>query len=357
MNIILFTNSLDFGGASTFFIRLEKAFNESSVRSSIISFNNERGNNQENLFQRSLKYRIKHLRNKCKENDTDTIITNYGLETLVAKLSTIRLRKRVKIISVVHVRSFMWIPETMNFIKKIIFKFLIKLSFKICDKCVAVSNDLKEELIKEKWVNKNKIVTIYNPVIQDEFNGKIRTIEMGQEINLAIVGWIWDIKNQEEAIRAIHQLNDNRYKLHIIGGIKDQKYYDNLVNLIKDLNLEGQVIFEGIKKDIFKELEKIDILLLTSKTEALPTVIIEALACGIPVISSDCKVGPREILKNGYYGDLYKNNDIKGLVNCIFNISNDISLYKETSEKALIRARDFTYQESMLNYKSLIEEL
>lgn len=357
MNIILFTNSLDFGGASTFFIRLEEAFKKNNVKSSIVAFNSERGNNQENLLQRSLKYRIKHLRNKCKENDTDTIITNYGLETLVAKLSTIRLRKRVKIISVVHVRSFMWIPESMNFIKKIIFKFLIKLSFKICNKCVAVSNDLKEELIKEKWVNKNKIVTIYNPVIQDEFNGKIRTIEKGQEINLAIVGWIWDIKNQEEAIKAMHQLNDNRYKLHIIGGIKDKKYYDNLVKLIKDLNLEGQVIFEGIKKDIFKELEKIDILLLTSKTEALPTVIIEALACGIPVIASNCEVGPREILKNGYYGDLYVNSNIRGLVECILNISNDVSLYKEISKRALIRAKDFTYQKSMLNYKSLIEDL
>ena len=145
--------------------------------------------------------------------------------------------------------------------------------------------------------------------------------------------------------------------MHIIGGIKDKNYYDKLVKLIKDLNLEGQVIFEGIKKDIFKEIEKIDILLLTSKTEALPTVIIEALACGIPVISSDCKVGPREILKNGHYGDLYVSNDIIGLVNCILNISSNLSLYKEVSEKALIRAKDFTYQKAMLNYKSLIEEL
>ena len=357
MNIILFTNSLDFGGASTFFIRLEEAFNKSSVKSSIVTFNNERGNDQENLLQNSLKYRIQYLKNKCKKNDTDIIITNYGLETLIAKLSTIGLRRKVKIIAVVHVRSFMWIPNSMNFIKKVIFKFLIKLSFRICDKCVAVSNDLRKELIEEKWVNKNKIVTIYNPVIKDNFNGKIRDIKKGQQINLGIIGWIWDIKNQEEAIRAIYELNDSRYKLHIIGGIKDKNYYDKLVKLIKDLNLEGQVIFEGIKKDIFKEIEKMDILLLTSKTEALPTVIIEALACGIPVISSDCKVGPREILKNGHYGDLYVSNDIKGLVNCILNISSNLSLYKEVSEKALIRAKDFTYQKAMLNYKSLIEDL
>lgn len=357
MNIILFTNSLDFGGASTFFIRLEEAFNKSSIKSSIVSFNDERGNDQENLLKKSLKHRIRYLRNKCKKNDADTIITNYGLETLLAKLSTVGLKRKVKIIAVVHVRSFMWIPISMNFIKKFIFKFLIKLSFTICDKCVAVSNDLREELIEEKWVNKNKIITIYNPVIKDNFNRKIRSIKKEQQINLAIIGWIWDIKNQEEAIRAIYELNDNRYKLHIIGGIKDKNYYARLVKLINDLNLEEQVIFEGIKKDIFKELEKIDILLLTSKTEALPTVIIEALACGIPVISSECKVGPREILKNGYYGELYLSNDIKGLVNCIFKISNDLSLYKEVSEKALIRSKDFTYQKSMLNYKSLIEHL
>lgn len=242
-----------------------------------------------------------------------------------------------------------------EFYKKIIFKFLIKLSFKICNKCVAVSNDLKEELIKEKWVNKNKIVTIYNPVIQDEFNGKIRTIEKGQEINLAIVGWIWDIKNQEEAIKAIHQLNDNRYKLHIIGGIKDKKYYDNLVKLIKDLNLEGQVIFEGIKKDIFKELEKIDILLLTSKTEALPTVIIEALACGIPVIASNCEVGPREILDCGKFGFICDDNRM--IPKYIDKLVEDKDRYKELSYISMYRAKEFTYSRAVNKYTDLINNL
>lgn len=356
MNIILFTNSLDFGGASTFFIRLEDAFKDSNIKSSIVAFNNERDNNQDNLLQKSLKYRIKYLRDKCKKNNTDTIITNYGLETIVAKLSTVGLSRKVKIISVVHVRSFMWIPDSMNFLKKLIFKFLIKLSFGICDKCVAVSNDLKEELIKEKWVNKNKIVTIYNPVIQDNFNRNVRTIKSGQSINLGIIGWVWDIKNQEDAIRALYELGDSRYKLHIIGGIKDENYYSKLIQLIKELNLQNQVVFEGVKRDIFKELEKIDILLLTSKTEALPTVIIEALACGVPVVASDCKVGPREILDNGYYGDLYISKDIKGLVNSIVNMSTDLNLYKQISAKSLIRAKDFTYKKAMLSYKSLIEK-
>lgn len=357
MNIILFTNSLDFGGASTFFIRLQEAFNKSNIKSNIVSFNNERENIKENLLQKSIFYRILYLRNKCKNNCTNVIITNYGLETLVAKIATIRLKRRVKIISVVHVRSFMWIPISMKFIKRVVFKFLIKLSFIVCDKCVAVSNDLRSELIEEKWIKEDKIVTIYNPVIKDSFDKKIRSIKSGQEIHLGIIGWIWDIKNQEEAIKAIYKLNDKRYKLHIIGGIKDKNYYNTLIKLIKNLNLEDQVTFEGIKNNIFKTLEELDILLLTSKTEALPTVIIEALACGIPVISSNCKVGPREILGDGYYGVLYCVNDINELANCISNISNNLNLYKEVSEKALIRSKDFTYEKAMFKYKYIIENL
>ncbi|EOU1921355.1 glycosyltransferase [Clostridium perfringens] len=355
MNIVLYTNSLDYGGASTFFLRLNSAFLHNNVNSNIISFNNERGSNSTNLLKCSLRERIVYLRNKLKEKETDIIITNYGLETLMAKLVTIGLNKKVKIISVVHVRSFMWIPESMSFIKKYIFKLLIKLSFKICDKCVAVSNDLQKEILEEGWINEEKIVTIYNPVIEDDFEMLPKAIKYKEEIHLAIIGWIWDIKNQEEAIKAMYELGDKRYKLHIIGGIKDQAYYEKLINMINEFKLDDQVFFEGIKTDIFKELEKIDILLLTSKTEALPTVIIEALACGVPVISRDCKVGPREILVNGEYGFLY--DSLEELTQKIKELSMNNEKYKQLSFKSIKRAADFRFIESMKKYIFLIEIL
>ena len=352
MSIILFTNSLDFGGASTFFIRMNEAFNDENIKSNIVAFNNEREKNQSNLLELSIYKRIKYLRDKCKEQQCESIITNYGLETLIAKIATICLSKKIKVISVVHIRSIMFIPKNMNKLKKFIFRLLIKLSFQVCDKCVAVSNDLRSELIKEKWVREDKVVTIYNPVIKNDIEFKPRTINENQDIHIGLIGWIWDIKNQEEAIRSLKELNDNRFKLHLIGGIKDLEYYKKLETLIKDLKVEKQVTFEGLKENIFEEFKKIDILILTSKTEALPTVIIESLASGVPVVSRNCKVGPKEILENGRYGYLYEN--INELVNNIRLLTNEKSLYTEISKKGLIRAKIFTYSKSAKVYKSIL---
>lgn len=357
MSIILFTNSLDFGGASTFFIRMNDAFNNEDIKSYIVSFNNERDGKQENILNLNIFKRIKLLNKKIKEYNCTTIITNYGLETLVAKLATVFLHKEVKIISVVHIRSIMFIPEDMNNVKQLIFKLLIKLSFKLCDKCVAVSNDLRDELIKEKWVKERNIVTICNPIIDDNFNFQCKKLELNQSINIGIIGWIWDIKNQEDGVRALKILNNKKFKLHIIGGIKDSKYYDELKKIIIDLNLSDSIIFHGLKENVFEELKKIDILILTSKTEALPTVIVEALACGVPVIARNCKVGPKEILKNSEYGYLYEEFDISNLAKSIKEITDNPELYNKLSYKGIIRAKDFTYRKAVLNYKNLIGKL
>lgn len=357
MSIILFTNSLDFGGASTFFIRMNDAFNNDNIDSNIVAFNNEREKAQENMLELSIYKRIKFLRNECLSKQCKTIITNYGLETLIAKAATIGFRKKVKIISVVHIRSIMFIPKTMDKIKKIIFKLLIKLSFKLCDKCVSVSNDLRIELIKEKWVREDKVVTIYNPVVKDNIEFKPRKINENQEIHIGLIGWIWHIKNQEDAIKAMKKLNDSKFKLHLIGGVKDLEYYDKLKILIKELKLENQVVFEGLRDDIFEELKRLDILILTSQTEALPTVIIEALASGVPVVARNCNVGPKEILENGRYGYLYDEEDIKKLCSHIKTIVDNHKVYSNLSEKGLKRSKDFTYRKSALNYKELIENL
>lgn len=351
MNIILFTNSIDYGGASTYYTRMNKSFIENGVKSKLIFFKNEKENLDNynyNLFEK-----LKIIRKQCQKENADFIITNYGLETIMAKIATIFLKK-IKVISVVHIRSIMWIPNYKNIIKKYIFKLMIKFSFLICDKCIAVSDGLRKEIIKERWINERKIVTLYNPVIQDSFNHRIKNIEGKKEIHLGIIGWIWDIKNQEEAINAVYRLNDRKYKLHIIGGVKDENYYLKLKEIVKKFDLEKQVFFEGVKTDIFKELENIDILILSSKTEALPTVIVEAMATGTPIIATNCKFGPEELLKDGV-GLIYQQNNQDQLIEYIVKLSNDKNLYSKLSNKSLKRSNEFTYKNVFNEYYNFLK--
>lgn len=355
MRIILFTNGLDYGGASRFFIRMKEAFEKKNVTNELVTFKNEFDINQDNLMEKGIIKRLIYLRRNLKTRD-EVIITNYGLETLIAWIASFGF-KNIKILSVVHVRSVLWIPKNMNNFKKIIFKFLIKISFIVCDRCIAVSNELKEELINEKWISSSKIDVIYNPIIDDNFNGTIVEIDKGQQVSIGIIGWIWDIKNQLEAIKAIHQLNNANVKLKIIGGIKDEVYYQQLLKYINDNNLRDRVEFCGLKKNIFEEYKKLDILVLCSITEALPTVIIEALSCGIPVIAANCPVGPTEILNNSNYGIIYDLGDVDMLVESIEVLINEIDIYHHYSKQGIKRAKDFTYSSAVNQYLKIINTI
>ncbi|MGL5574649.1 MAG: glycosyltransferase [Sarcina sp.] len=347
MNITLFTNTFDFGGASQYFYRINKAFNEEKIKSEFIYFKNERVKEEKSFLEESFFKRVKYLAKKLEDNNSDILITNYGFETLLAKLASVFVKKKVKVISIVHIRSIMWVPDYKNKMKKYIFKSLLKLSFRLCDKCIAVSEGLRNEIIEEGWINPKKIITIYNPIIENDFKFTTKELKEKESIDLAIVGWIWDIKNQIEAIEALNNLNDNKYKLHIIGGIKDKRYKEKIDEKIKEYKLEDQVIFEGVKNNIFEELKNIDILLLSSKTEALPTVIIEAMATGTPVIARNCKFGPKEILKDDS-GFVY--DTLEELVKYIEVVGDDSKVYKEKSIKGVNRAKIFKYNKSVCEY-------
>ena len=90
--------------------------------------------------------------------------------------------------------------------------------------------------------------------------------------------------------------------------------------------------------------------MLSSAWEGLPTVLIEAMAVGTPVVATDCKSGPTEILQNGKYGQLVQVGDIEGLAEAIIN-----NLKQTQSTKILQdRALDFSAENSLIQYLSLL---
>ena len=352
MNILLVFNKLDYGGVSNYSLKINKAFNERNIFSKALYFKNERDGIASENKEIGFFEKVKEIRKNIKELNSDIIITNHGLETLLVKVSTLFLTRKVKVVSVIHIRSIMWMPSYNNKIKSLIFKILLRISFLACDKCIAVSDGLRKEVIEEGWINSNKIITIYNPLLEDNFDFKEKEICLDKEfIEIGMIGWISDIKNQIEAVEAISKLNDKKYRLHIIGGIGDQEYYLKLKQRVSDLHVESQIIFEGIKKDVFKEFETLDILILCSRTEALPTVIIEAMASGTPVIATDCKFGPRELLGGKY---IYKQNDVDGLVKLIKIVASDTGIYNDLSKIGIIRAQGFKFSEIIKLYKTKV---
>jgi glycosyltransferase involved in cell wall biosynthesis len=125
------------------------------------------------------------------------------------------------------------------------------------------------------------------------------------------------------------------------GG--DPAYYQSLLTLVQSLNLEQDVNFIGFQKNPFAFLAKSKVFVLSSIYEGLPGVLIQALALGCQLVSTDCQHGPREILDNGKYGKLVPVRNHEAMAKAIIdsiNGPNDQSGKKEWSQKFGIKQAD-----------------
>ncbi|QNU20466.1 glycosyltransferase [Geobacillus thermoleovorans] len=202
--------------------------------------------------------------------------------------------------------------------------FLMKLFYPMADHVIAVSNGVADDLAKTLNLSQSKIKVIYNPVVTDDLFEKANEevdhpwFQDKQHPVILAVGRLTEVKDYPTLIKAFYHVRQQREaKLVILG---DGEKREELLNLIKDMGLEQDVDIIGFVQNPYAYMKRCSVFVLSSKWEGLPTVLVEALACGANVISTDCPSGPREILKNGKYGSLAKTGDDKGLAKEILKI-------------------------------------
>ena len=163
------------------------------------------------------------------------------------------------------------------------------------------------------------------------------------------------MKNQELIIRAYNKIkNRSNTKLLILGQGEKKEELQTLAN---NLGIGDDVIFLGWRKNPFNIISQCDLFVLSSDWEGLPLVIIEAMSFGIPVISTDCPSGPREILENGKYGVLVKPKDEDKLADAISKLLSDRQLRSELSELGKRRANEFSLKKMLDNYEELFTNI
>ena len=123
-----------------------------------------------------------------------------------------------------------------------------------------------------------------------------------------------------------------------------------LLALAKALKVEEIVDFPGFNENPYAFFAKADLFVLSSRNEALPTVLIEAMACGCPVVSTDCPYGPREILEEGRLGALVPVGDAESLA-----MAMDRALENPPRRDALqSRASFFSVDRAVERYEKLL---
>ena len=223
------------------------------------------------------------------------------------------------------------------------------------NKIVTICNEMKEETANLFPFLKDKLLRIYNPFnfnrILTLSKESVKNIYYKEDFIIAIARLTTHQKDFSTLIKGFKrakELGGISEKLLILGDGPDR---EKIEKMIKDENMEKDIILLGSIKNPYPWLKKAKIFVHSSKYEGLPTVLIEALILNKKVISSSCPTGPKEILENGRIGDLYEIGDYEKLAYYIIESLKNNSLNKELIEKEI---QKFSREEVIKDYEKLI---
>ena len=292
-------------------------------------------------------------------------------------------RKSDKII--VSIRNYM----SMSNLSKIKV-FLLKKYCAKADCVVALSETVKQDLVKNFEISEDKIEVIYNACDAERLNRltnqkKIDSVEL-PKYYIVTMGRLTHQKGQWHLIKAFKKVcvKYPEMKLVILG---EGELREELEKLAISLGIKDNIIFMGYVRNPHKIIKESKLFVFSSLYEGLGNVLLEALACGKAIISTDCLAGPREILapdtdlsitergitqaEYGKYGVLvpaFNNEEVNfkdiNLTNkeevfgdMIIRLLEDESLKNKYEEKSQERIRDFSPEKINSDWKKVIDRL
>ena len=238
------------------------------------------------------------------------------------------LPKTTKLIISEQAFTYLAVNDSKLFTNKII-NTTIPYVYKNADYIHCLTSRIAAHLIKNYNVPKTKVVVIPNFVdfslIAKNAKAKILFANLKNEsLNskfIVSMGRFHTQKGYRIFLDAFSKIaNKIPHKLILIG---DGPQMFNLKNQVKSLGLSKRVLFPGYLKNPYPIIKKAELFVLSSLYEGLPTVLIEAISLGIPIVSSDCPSGPREILGEKYKDLLYEPQDTNALSELIIRQINN----------------------------------
>jgi glycosyltransferase involved in cell wall biosynthesis len=231
---------------------------------------------------------------------------------------------------------------------------LINIFYRFSDALVTVSLDSARDLIESTKLDPEKVIIIYNPIPVDEIRSSAcEKIEHPWFTNDGIpvilaVGRLSPPKDYPTLIKAFSILREKKNAhLMIIGEGEERQKIKELVN---SSPFSADISLFGSSDNPFPYMAKADVFVLSSAWEGFPNVLVEALACGATIVSTNCHSGPSEILQDGKYGRLVPVGDAPALAEAI-----EKSLVNPfLAEQSITRARDFSVEKAVQKYLEVL---
>lgn len=223
-------------------------------------------------------------------------------------------------------------------------------------KVVAVSNGLAQALESNLKLKPGSVKVIYNPVIDQRLRQQATAslehpwFQPHQPPVFLAVGRLHLQKNYPLLIQAFALVRQQRPAHLIILG-DGEEIQKQLETLIEQLGIGADVSLAGYAANPYAYMSRADVVVLSSRWEGLPTVLIEAMACGCQLVSTDCPYGPEEILAGGKYGRLVPVDDVAALANAMQQaIDQPIN-----PDQLMQRAENFSLEQAVKEYMKVMK--
>jgi len=322
-------------------IKLEGAFSkEIDFNVNVINLNCKR------IFL-SLFPLIKYLR----LSNPDILLSSLTHVNIISIIASLLSRVKTKIIVIEHsLKTKLF--KNLTFKNKIL-DLLMLFTYSKAHSVVSVSKDVAKNISVRSGIELSKIHIIHNPIYSNSI-----LIKSKEKLNhpwflddqppvILSVGRLTEEKNFSLLIRAFANVRKkHNVRLLILG---EGKLREQLTLLASQLSIEKDFSMPGFVDNPYAYMSKASLFVMSSDYEGFGNVLVEAMACGTPIISTNCPGGPVEILENGIWGELIPVGDLKALTSSIINMINKKN-HSDTSK----RANDFSTDLKIKEYLKIM---